>query len=79
MSCAETNYSIQEDIINGLLTFKQIAVKHNVTLADVNLLAQELNDMIEDKREIDCRVDSTPAYYDYEGGSMCNGIGRSYF
>ena len=22
---------------------------------------------------------SRPAYYDFEGGSMCNGIGRSYF
>lgn len=22
---------------------------------------------------------SNPAYYEFEGGSMCNGIGRSYF
>ncbi len=28
---------------------------------------------------IEAAVDSRPAYYDVEGGSMCNGIGRSYF
>lgn len=24
-------------------------------------------------------ITSTPAYYEQDGGSMCNGVGRSYF
>jgi predicted HTH domain antitoxin len=39
---------IQEAIINGELSFGEIADLYGVTRADVGLIAEELNDQIED-------------------------------
>ena len=51
----DTMYDIQEDIIAGELTFRQIAEKHGVHFDDVDVIANELNDMIEGEREVDMR------------------------
>jgi hypothetical protein len=39
---------IQEAIINGELSYGEIAALYGVTRADVGLIAEELNDQIED-------------------------------
>lgn len=40
-------FEIQNAIIEGELTFTQIAARHCITVADVTLIAEELNDQIE--------------------------------
>ena len=51
----DTVYDIQEAIVAGELSYAEIAALHSVTEADVEAIAEELNDMIEDRREFDCR------------------------
>lgn len=40
----DTCFDIQDDIIAGELSFGQIAIKHGVSIEDVELLNDELND-----------------------------------
>jgi hypothetical protein len=61
----DTCYAIQEEIIAGALTFAEIAALFDVTVADVNLIAEELNDMIEGRRDIDCAVSDNDYFDDY--------------
>jgi hypothetical protein len=44
----DTVFRIQEAIIDGELSFGEIAEQFGVTRADVDLIAEELNDQIED-------------------------------
>lgn len=44
----DTVFQIQEAIIDGELSFGEIADLYGVTRADVGLIAEELNDQIED-------------------------------
>jgi hypothetical protein len=60
----DTMYDIQEDIINGRLTYAEIAEKHGVHFEDVEMIADELNDMIEGEREMDVR--------DYDGEALAS-------
>lgn len=53
MSDRDTCYEIQEDLIAGELSFAQIAAKHGVTVEDVEMLNDELNDQYDDSMDGD--------------------------
>jgi len=57
-------YDIQEAILSGELTYRQIAEKFGVHFEDVEMIADELNDMIEGEREMDIR--------DYDGEALAS-------
>jgi len=60
----DTVYDIQEAILSGELTYRQIAEKFGVHFEDVEMIADELNDMIEGEREMDIR--------DYDGEALAS-------
>ena len=60
----DTVYDIQEAIIAGELTYRQIADKFGVHFEDVEMIADELNDMIEGERDMDIR--------DYDGEALAS-------
>ena len=57
-------YDIQEAIMAGDLTYRQIADKFGVHFEDVEMIADELNDMIEGNRDMDVR--------DYDGEALAS-------
>lgn len=61
----DTVFEIQEAIIDGRLTFAEIAAKYGVYVADVTLIAEEINDMIEGERELDVYVADNDYFDDY--------------
>jgi hypothetical protein len=60
----DTVYDIQEAIIAGDLAYSTIAVIYGVTERDVELIAEELNEMLEGDRDMDIR--------DYDGEALAS-------
>jgi hypothetical protein len=48
-------------------------------LAHIEWMRKEYGGKIEYRVQPYAEYPTTPAYYEQDGGSMCNGIGRSYF
>lgn len=48
-------------------------------VAHIKWMKSEYGDKIDYCVATRAPITSTPAYYEQDGGSMCNGIGRSYF